>query len=532
MTFPPFCAAKFIVYSTINLALCFGRNFANTLKQRRYRAMLKPDSWQSTTEYRIALKKKLKKLRKTILHDVKKYRDVISKMENLALDSVGKILEPLYPDSGRPAKNQCQILRSLVLFSLLLGKTSAKLSLTSWVRDELPSSPLFIALIGCGDPSSLPPLGSYYDFMNRCWQGDRQKYSKDYAMPAGKNGKKPKKNIGGDGKLEEEASYKTKPLSDALIAGRRITDNPEAVLQDIFFNVALLPSIRLGLIDTENLTLSGDGTAVPSHNNPFGRRLPSDSGGELRHYNDPDASWGYDSSKKTWYFGFSLYMLCCRNSMLKVELPLSMSFTTARRHDSINFLYSFDHFTSHCRGIVPKNVCLDSAHDNIPTYRLLDHFGINALIDINGRCNKSSIAPDDVTLDKDGKPYCMNGSKMVPWGNDPIKDAHKYRCPYKCGRIDSCPHAQECCKDGKYGRTVYIKNNGDLRFNTRIPRGSEEYKRIYKERTACERVNNRVLNDYCLQSLKIRGIDHFSFWTMLIGICIHLDARCKTAALN
>ena len=87
-------------------------------------------------------------------------------------------------------------------------------------------------------------------------------------------------------------------------------------------------------------------------------------------------------------------------------------------------------------------------------------------------------------------------------------------------------------KDGKYGRTVYIKNNGDLRFNTRIPRGSEEYKRIYKERTACERVNNRVLNDYCLQSLKIRGIDHFSFWTMLIGICIHLDARCKTAALN
>lgn len=494
--------------------------------------MLRPNDWQSTTEYRAKLKKKLKKLRKTMLHDIKKHKDVISKMQNLSLDAVGKLLAPLYSPMGKPAKNQAQILRSLILFASLLGKTPAKNSLTAWIKEELPGSPLFIALIGSEDEASLPPLGSYFDFMNRCWQGDRSKYSRNYALPAGKNGKKPKKNIGGDGKLEEESSYKTKPLSDNLIAGIPITDNPESILQDIFFKIAVLPSVRLGLIDAENLTLSGDGTAVPSHNSPIGRRIPADGDGESRHYNDPDSSWGYDSSKKSWYFGFSLYMLCCRNPRLKVELPLSISFTTARRHDSINFLYSYDHFLRHCQGITPQNVCLDSAHDNIPTYRLLDHFGINALIDINGRCNKSSIAPDDVTLDKDGKPYCMYGKKMVPWGNDPRKDAHKYRCPYKCGRIDSCPHAQECCKDGEYGRTVYIKNDGDLRFNTRIPRGSDEYKRIYKERTACERVNNRVLNDYQLQYLKIRGIDHFSFWTMLIGICIHLDARCKTAALN
>lgn len=84
---------------------------------------------------------------------------------------------------------------------------------------------------------------------------------------------------------------------------------------------------------------------------------------------------------------------------------------------------------------------------------------------------------------------------------------------------------------GSYGRTVYIKNNNDLRFQPRIPRDSEQYKKIYSERTACERVNNRVLNDYFLQQLKIRGRDHVSFWTMLIGICIHLDARYKAAHL-
>ena len=119
---------------------------------------------------------------------------------------------------------------------------------------------------------------------------------------------------------------------------------------------------------------------------------------------------------------------------------------------------------------------------------------------------------------------------MCPWGNDPVKNAHKYRCPLKCGRTASCPYAEKC-SPGSYGRTVYIKKNSDLRFQPQIPRDSEQYKTIYSERTACERANNRVLNDYCLQHLKIRGREHFSFWTLLTGICIHLDARYKAAHL-
>ncbi len=59
----------------------------------------------------------------------------------------------------------------------------------------------------------------------------------------------------------------------------------------------------------------------------------------------------------------------------------------------------------------------------------------------------------------------------------------------------------------------------------------QQYKDTYSERTVYERVNNRILNDYCLQHLKICGKDHFSFWSMLIGICIHLDARYKAAQM-
>lgn len=183
-------------------------------------------------------------------------------------------------------------------------------------------------------------------------------------------------------------------------------------------------------------------------------------------------------------------MLCYRNDTLKLELPLSMKFTDARRHDSKNFLYTIDDFGRHSFGLAPVNLCLDSAHDNLPTYELLEHWDINALIDINGRAKTSSNAPDDVTFDKKGHPLCKAGHKMCSWGNNPIKDARKYRCPFKSGRINSCPHA-ETCSPGSYGRT-----------HPRIPRDSNQYKDIYRQRTTCERVNDRVLDDYCLQHLK------------------------------
>lgn len=70
----------------------------------------------------------------------------------------------------------------------------------------------------------------------------------------------------------------------------------------------------------------------------------------------------------------------------------------------------------------------------------------------------------------------MAGHKMYSMGQRPMKNARKYRYPLKYGHVDSCPHA-ETCSPGNYGRTVYIKNHGDLRFQTRISRDSERYKK-------------------------------------------------------
>lgn len=499
--------------------------------------MFKLELWQSHNEYRTLVHTFGRRLsRNNPKYAFDSYSEESQKLLNLNLDLIIDYIQPFYSQDGRPAKNQAQLLRSMILFVLLFNKTKAKTSLTLWVRDVLPSSPSLMVLIGCSSKEDLPPLGSYYDFMNRFWLAPRDIYSRKALLPSSRNGKKPDKVIGNDGKLAEDtSSASAKDIVSAIKAGLPASDNPEAALQKIFFFLAVLPSVSLGLIDAGNLTLSGDGTAVVSHASPYGRHLPSCSlscpfrDHCYRHYSDPDAGWGWDSGKKTWYFGHTLYMLCCRNDQLKIELPLLLKFTDARRHDSLNFLYAIDDFGRNTYGLFPKNICLDSAHDNIPTYELLEHWDISALIDINGRSKSCDNTPDDISFNKDGHPLCKSGHEMCPWGNDPVKDAHKYRCPLKCGRIDSCPHADEC-SPGNYGRTVYIKNHGDLRFQPRIPRGSQLYRDLYSQRTACERLNDRVLNNYCLQHLKIRGRDHFSFWAMIIGICIHLDARAKAAS--
>lgn len=487
--------------------------------------MFNPELWQMHAEYKDLVNAYWRSGNNSKLVE---YRKEYRKLQSLNLDAIFDLILPLYPSTGRPAKNQAQILRSFILLGMLINKTGAKASLTSWANDTLPNSMPLTVLVGCACPEELPPLGSYYDFMNRFWLKARDAYSRTAVLPSGKNGKKPRKKIGPDKKLEDDSSTTCKDIVAGIMDGAPASNNAEAVLQKIFNLLAVLPSIDLGLVDPNHLTISGDGTAVEAHASPYGKRLPSSvKDCPDRHYSDPDAEWGWDSYKERWYFGHTLYMLCTRNNNLKIELPLFFKLTSAKRHDSLNFLWTFDEFTRNC-GLHPKNICLDSAHDNMPTYELLEQLDINALIDINGRSTKSKSIPADFTFNKKGRPVCPSGNEMCPWGNDDARDERKFRCPLKCGRIDSCDHA-ESCSNSDYGRTVYVKNRSDLRFLPRIPRDSEEYKEIYKERTASERINNRVLNDYGLQSLKIRGIDHFSFWTMIIGICIHLDARYKLA---
>ncbi len=437
-------------------------------------------------------------------------------------DRAMEFLLPFYSATGRPAKNQPQILRSFILFFFLYSQGLAPPSLTLWV-DRLRHDRVLAALIGC-TTDSLPPLGSYFDFMDRLWTAPvSDLYSRNKLLPSSWNSRKPEKPKGRKQKAQETRPKITETIANRLMDGKDIPFNFEQRLQLLFYHAAVLPSIECGVIPKECLTLSGDGTAVHTHSCPRGHHRKG-ALENLRHFSDPDASWGWDSDLEKYYFGYTLFQLSCYNSELKADIPLILRFTSAKRHDSVSFLIALHELEKHMPALPIENMCLDSAMDNYPTYRLLKDRKIRAFIDLNNKCGRPKTIPDTITIDKDGTPLCQEKLRMVPNGYDKSSGYLMWRCPF--GK-DHCAKCKNSCTSSKYGRVIKTRPEWDIRLYTDVPRGTDAYKKIYSQRTATERINNRILNDYGLHRMIIHTKEHYSFMTTMIGICIHLDACYK-----
>ena len=245
--------------------------------------------WQSMQNYKHFLSES--KVHFDSSERVRLHTELWKPWQKLRLFDTDKAMEfllPFYSSTGRPAKNQPQILRSFILFFLLCSEGLAKLSLTLWL-DRLRGDRVLAALIGC-TPDSLPPLGSYFDFMDRLWAAPATAlYARDKLLPASRNRKKPDKPKGKNQKAQETKPKITELIEKRLMDGKDIPFNFEGRLQQFFYHAAVLPSMACGLIPEEHLTVSGDGTAVHTHACPRGHHRDG-APEHLRHFSDPDAA--------------------------------------------------------------------------------------------------------------------------------------------------------------------------------------------------------------------------------------------------
>lgn len=102
--------------------------------------------------------------------------------------------------------------------------------------------------------------------------------------------------------------------------------------------------------------------------------------------------------------------------MIHHDIPLHLRFLDARRHDSVSGLVSLAEFHSLNPELKIANLCLDSAHDNYPTYNLCNDWNIRPFIDLNTNRGRPPSIPDHVTIDTDGTPLCHAGYRMAYWG--------------------------------------------------------------------------------------------------------------------
>lgn len=242
---------------------------------------------------------------------------------------------------------------------------------------------------------------------------------------------------------------------------------------------------------------------------------------------DPDATWGAKSSKeasskrgkkvnapvevsqdgknggksktkdKYWWFGYKLHLLVDA----KYEIPIAATLTTGKTGDTTQLkplLEKRDALLPE----TPLKLCVcDGAYDSQSNILSITERGAIPIIPLNPRNEKEPPAITN-TL---GTPLCPVGLPMMFWG----RDGHflKYRCPEKSGLFCCLKEHKGTsrCSTSDYGLVVKLNMQDDPRRYVPVPRETKKFERLYKLRTAVERVNSRLKENLILDELRVRG---------------------------
>ncbi len=286
-----------------------------------------------------------------------------------------------------------------------------------------------------------------------------------------------------------------------------------------------------------------DGKAIESHSTGQKNR-------QSQQTSDADADWGKHETAgvdartgKQWkkiksWFGYTLHLIADSH----YEIPVAFEITPASQGESPQ-LKTMIHDL--CRGqgahgpigmaeIAQRceTFSADRGLDCTKTKRMLwDDYRIRPFIDTRQLWREEKQAPDyepgkvitrplypdradTIVYTEKGSVHCIcphSGElkDMAFQGFEADRNALKYRCPaaaygLQCDGMSEC-HRRGGVQPGDYGRIVRVPLKTNRRIFTPTPHGSPSWKRGYNRRTALERINARIDNDFGFEKHYIRG---------------------------
>jgi Transposase DDE domain len=152
-----------------------------------------------------------------------------------------------------------------------------------------------------------------------------------------------------------------------------------------------------------------------------------------------------------------------------------------------------------------ETLAYDKAADSDDVHEHLSDKGITPLIQMRSlwqtepeRMLPGHDGTSNVVYDEAGTIYCYDKvsdppvrHKMAYIGHEPERETLKYRCPAKHEDWE-CPMSSVCNAGKSYGKTVRVPREVDPRRFPALPRATKKFERMYKGRTAVERVNARL----------------------------------------
>jgi hypothetical protein len=257
--------------------------------------------------------------------------------------------------------------------------------------------------------------------------------------------------------------------------------------------------------------------------------LPRASGGR-KEYTDDEGN----VTKVVEWFGFKLHLLVD----VKHEVSLAYKITDTKAGDG----ETLPEILAEGQANLPKDriktLAYDKAADTNDVHQLLSKNHIKAVIqnrslwkEEHERMLPGHDGNSNIVYDEAGTIYCydrvsepMVRHRMAYIGYEPARETIKYRCPAKHEGW-KCPMSQTCNAGKTYGLTVRVPREIDLRRFPAVPRATKKFERLYKGRTAVERVNARLKIFWGADDGNVTGSRRFF---ALLGVVLVVHAAFAT----
>ena len=257
--------------------------------------------------------------------------------------------------------------------------------------------------------------------------------------------------------------------------------------------------------------------------------LPQASGGR-KEYQDAEGK----VTKVVEWFGFKLHLLVD----VRHEVVLAYEITDTKAGDGETLPVILERGEANLPADRIETLAYDKAADSEDVHKLLSGKRITPLIQMRAlwQTEHEKMLPghngsSNVVYDEDGTIYCYDKvsdppvrHKMSYIGHEPDRGTLKYRCPAKHEGWE-CPMSKVCNAGKSYGMTVRVPREVDLRRFPALPRATKKFERMYKGRTAVERVNARLKVFWGVDDGNLTGSRRF---VAQVGVVLAVHAAFAT----
>jgi hypothetical protein len=309
---------------------------------------------------------------------------------------------------------------------------------------------------------------------------------------------------------------------------------PHRTLLKEVFDV-LIQRLGVAVADLGTNT-AGDATGLSARRKPeetakveAEEGLPQASGGRKEYKDDQGKV-----TKVVEWFGFKLHLVVD----VKHEVVLSYEITDTKAGDGETLPVVLEQAEANLAPERIETLAYDKAADSEAVHELLSSKKITPVIQMRSLWNSEPerLLPghdgsSNIVYDEEGTVYCYDKVSETPTrhnmsyiGFEPERQTLKYRCPAKHEGWD-CPMSKICNAGKSYGKTVRVPHELDPRRFPALPRATKKFERMYKGRTAVERVNARLKIFWGLDDGNLTGSRRF---VAQVGVVMVVHAAFAT----